>query len=398
MQLLFICSPTLAQSWQSALLASPRHYQISNPQTTLAQGEAELRKGVADVVVVDVHAESDFDQIQALAQDMPHTDWVLTGLQPQADVLLNLMRAGVREVLPGIPAGTAMAQAIERLSRKRSGAARPARKAKTLCFMSCKGGSGATFLAANLANAMASEGGHKVALLDFNLQFGDALLFISSQRAPSNVAEVAINADRLDGEFLRASMLEVRPGLFALPAPDDPSMAAEITASQIQAILHTAQNEFDVVVVDIGRTLNAAALQALDMADQVYAVLQLTLPFIRDGKRLQEVFTSLDYPNSKIHWIVNRFEKGGQLTLDDLKRSLRAQDLITVPNHYTVVADSVNQGVPVAKIAPRSPVTLALADMAAQIAPQGLAVSDAQTGLRGLFSKVFDKRTHKVVA
>lgn len=398
MHIQLVCRPKVAQSWQAPLQASPRGFRISNAFQALAQAEASLRDVPPDVAVVEVTSAQDFDRVQAIAQDLPDLDWVLVGLQPDADALLALMRAGVREVLPGEPDGVSLAQAVERLARKRGGAARPVRRAKVLCFMSCKGGSGATFLAANLAEALSDGGARKVALLDFNLQFGDALLFISSQRAPSHVAEVAANSDRLDGELLRASMLEVSPGLHVLPAPEDPALAAEVGAEHVRAILQTAQADFDYVVVDIGRTLSAVALQALDMADQVYAVLQLTLPFIRDGKRLREVFTSLDYPPTKISWVVNRFEKGGQLTLDDLKKSLKTQQLITVPNHYAVVADSVNQGVPVAKVAPRSPVTQALAEMADHIAHPGIADAAGSAGLKGLLSKVFDRRTSKVTA
>jgi pilus assembly protein CpaE len=111
-------------------------------------------------------------------------------------------------------------------------------------------------------------------------------------------------------------------------------------------------------------------LQALDQADRVYAVLQLTLPFIRDGKRLREVFRSLDYPARKIYWIVNRYEKDSQLTLEDLARTLGIEQLITLPNQYDVAAASVNQGVPVERIAPTSAITRALRELAQRIAPR----------------------------
>ena len=71
---------------------------------------------------------------------------------------------------------------------------------------------------------------------------------------------------------------------------------------------------FDYVVIDAGRSLSAVTLEALDLADHVYAVLQLTLPFIRDGKRLRDVFRSLDYPPTRSSWIVNRFQKDSQFT------------------------------------------------------------------------------------
>lgn len=395
MHIHLVCSPTAAQGWQASLRASPRSLHITSAYGSLGEAQAAIKEDVPDILVVEARKPDDFAALQALAQDLPYLDCVIVGLQPDADTLVSLMRAGVREVLPGNPDGVAVAQAVERLARKKGGALRPTRKAKILCFISCKGGSGATFLAANLAVDLAAEGKRKVALFDFNLQFGDALLFISSQQASSNVAEVARNSERLDQELLRASMLEASPGLLVLPAPEDPAAAEDVHAEHVRTLLHTAQNEFDYIVIDLGRTLNAVALQALDMADQVYAVLQLTLPFIRDGKRLQQIFTSLDYPPSKINWIVNRFEAGGQLTLHDLKRTLNIQHLSTIPNHYGVVADSVNQGVPVSRIAPRSPVTLAIHELASSITGQA-PVDSGNAGIKGMLGKFFDKHGNGV--
>jgi pilus assembly protein CpaE len=108
----------------------------------------------------------------------------------------------------------------------------------------------------------------------------------------------------------------------------------------------------------------------MDLADKVFPVLQLTLPFIRDGKRLREVFRSLDYPAHKLHWIVNRFQKDSQLTLEDLKASMGIQQVLTLPNQYEVAAASVNQGVPVERIAPNGALTKALRELAQRIAPR----------------------------
>jgi pilus assembly protein CpaE len=391
------CSSASAQGWQAALRTSPRGFIISHSAHALSESRHVILSEAPDIVIIEARAHEDFDCIMGLTQDLPDAEYIIVGTQPDADSLLKLMRAGVREVLPGQPDGLSLSQAVERLARKHGAAHRQSKKAKILCFISCKGGSGATFLASNVAVALAADGQRRVALLDFNLQFGDALMFISSQQAPSNVAEVAVNSERLDQDLLKASMLEVSPGLLVLPAPEDPSMAEDVHADHVRTILQTAQSEFDYIVIDLGRTLSAVALQALDMADQVYAVLQLTLPFIRDGKRLQQIFRSLDYPPSKIGWIVNRFEKGGQLTLLDLKKSLRIEGLHTVPNHYSVVADSVNQGIPVSRIAPRSPVTLALTEIAHAITRE--APDDhMDSGWRNLLGKLFDKRTTGVSA
>jgi len=159
------------------------------------------------------------------------------------------------------------------------------------------------------------------------------------------------------------------PGLCVLAAPDDPAHASDVTPGHVRQIVQMAREMFDHVVIDAGRSLSAVTLEALDLSDQVYPVLQLTLPFIRDGKRLRDVFRSLDYPAHKIQWIVNRFQKDSQFTVEDVKKTLAIERVITLPNHYEAVAAAVNQGVPVERIAPNSSIARSLRELAEHIAP-----------------------------
>jgi pilus assembly protein CpaE len=261
--------------------------------------------------------------------------------------------------------------AQSRQMRKRPGSAtpEPAPAGQVLALVSCKGGCGTTFVAANLAHLLTQEGRRRVALIDLNLQFGDAALFVSDGRGSSHVADVARHIDRLDTALLRSSMREALPGLWVLAAPEDPAQSVEVTRDHVRRIVELAREMHDHVVIDAGRALSPVTLQALDMADRIYPVLQLTLPFIRDSQRLRDVFRSLDYPEDKIKWIVNRHRKDGEFSTDDLKKALGVRDLITLPSHYEAVATSVNQGVPVDQLAPGSPVTRALRDLARGLLP-----------------------------
>jgi pilus assembly protein CpaE len=309
---------------------------------------------------------------------------VLVGTELSSDLLLRAMRVGVREVLPSPCPPEALAAAVQRLLRRHAPAAAKLRQGEILSFVSCKGGSGATFVAANVAHMLAGGGQRRVALIDLNLQFGDAALFVTNERPVSNVADVARNFQRLDAQLLESAMTQAAPGLFVLAAPEDPAQAGDVTPQHIKAILQLASQIFDFVVVDLGRSLTLVTLQALDRSDRVYAVLQLTLPFIRDGKRLRDVFASLDYPARKIHWIVNRHQKETQITLADLKRTLDIAEVITLPNQYEVVAASVNEGVPVDRVSPGSAIAKALRQLARDIAPDQ---EKARSGgwLSGLF-------------
>jgi pilus assembly protein CpaE len=142
----------------------------------------------------------------------------------------------------------------------------------------------------------------------------------------------------------------------------------EVKPEHIDTLLKLARNQYDFIVVDVGRNLDAQTIKALDNADMIFPVLQITLPFIRDGKRLLEVFRTLDYPKDKVHLVVNRFQKGGDIGLGDLEQSLGAKVLRTIPNHFEAAAASVNQGVPIARLARNSPITKALNEWSEQLA------------------------------
>ena len=374
-----------AHAWREALRVE-RAFEVASIVLALRDVNVIVNGSRPDVVLVETTTPQDFLALEALANAHPEIDFVLVGNELSPEFLMRAMRAGVREVLPAPAAPEDVLATLRRLLRKRapSAIAPVTQHGEVLALVSCKGGSGATFVAANLAHLLAAGGRRRVALIDMNLQFGDAALFVSSETPQSNVADVARNIDRLDADLLRASMAEVAPGLWVLAAPDDPAHAADVTPQHVRQIVELAREMFDFVIIDAGRSLSAVTLQALDLADRVYAVLQLTLPFIRDGKRLRNVFRSLDYPAKKIQWIVNRHQKDSQFTVEDLKKTLEIDQVISLPNHYEAVAAAVNQGVPVEQIAPNSTIARSLRDLAEGIAPA--AAGKARSGwLSGLF-------------
>jgi len=317
---------------------------------------------VPNVLIVDSECDgrSDLEPLERLGQIYPNMAFIVLCEQHAPDFLIQAMRAGVREVLPSPVDTETLRAALQRVRHKLGFV--PTKKGKILAFMSCKGGSGATFLAANLAYALATQSNKKVALFDFNLQFGDALLFLSDQKPATTLSDVARSIHRLDAALLASSMVNAAPNLSVLAAPEDPALGQEVKPEHIDALLKLARNQYDFVVLDVGRHLDAQTIKALDHVDMIFAVLQITLPYIRDGKRLMDVFSALDYPKDKVHLIINRYEKGGDIGMRDLEQSLGAKVLRTIPNHYTAAAASVNQGVPIAKLARNSPVTKALTE------------------------------------
>lgn len=292
------------------------------------------------------------------------------------EFLINSMRAGVREVLPSPASPEALVAAVNRVGAKLAGTAH-GRAAKVLAFMSCKGGSGATFLAANLGYQLGES--KSVLLIDLNLQFGDALSFVHEERPVATLATVAHDIGRLDASFLAASAMKVGRGFAVLAAPEDPAQAIEIKPEHVDAILEAALPQYDFILLDMPRNLDTLSIKALDRASRIFPVLQTGLPYIRNAAKLLKVFRSLGYADDKIELIVNRYEKAADIGLDSIRRTLATSRLHTVPNSYKEVSASINQGGPLATLARSNTVTRNLAEFALALDPK----SEERRGLLG---------------
>ena len=379
-----VVSPNAERAEQVAVMVRGSASGLDVASATAGPGglQVAVNGSRPGLLVLDGIELSGLDAISHYTQAHPEVETIVISAEQSPAFLLKAMQSGVREVLPTPANAQALQAAVQRVTRKRQPTA-PARQGEVFAFMACKGGSGASFLAANLAHILSGRDGRTVALLDLDLQFGDALMMLSDQRASSDVAEVSRNIARLDADLLRSAMVPVSETLSVLPAPQDLSQALEVKAAHVEAIIKQARQMFDFVVLDVGRSIDAMSLQALDMATLIFPVLQLSLPQARDAKRLRRLFRSLDYPEQKIHWIVNRYQKGGDVTLESLEQTLGSKGIKTIPNHFSGVSASVNQGVPISKLSRNNPVTRALLELAQSVAPVEGAKKDSW--LSGLF-------------
>ncbi|WP_277267646.1 AAA family ATPase [Nitrosomonas nitrosa] len=286
--------------------------------------------------------------------------------QPQ-EFLLEAMRVGIREIVPTPLNQHVLIDAVERFRQRKALAKAPLHDGQVLAFIPCKGGSGATFLASNIAYSLAAIESKRVILIDFNLQLGDASIFVQDSTPTTSIADVTRQIQRLDGSFLSSSSIHVLPNFDVLAAPEEPEKAAEIKPEHVKSLIQVAKKHYDFVILDIGCSFDAISIQCLDHADLIFPVLQQTLPFIRNAKRVIDTFYSLGYPANKIRLILNRFGKKDDITVTDVTNTLNLNVFKTVPNDYSVVAESVNQGIPVIKLARRSIVAKSLQEITREL-------------------------------
>ena len=338
-----------------------------------------------ELVIVDASGidADEADLLERLARQYPAAVLMLLTRGQQQDVLIRAMRAGMREVLQLPLVHKALHEAMDRVDIQAG--VTQMRDGKVLAFISCKGGSGATFLSTNFAYALAALAGCKVLLIDLHGQFGDATLYVSDQKPAMTLSDICAQISRMDGAFLASCLVHVTPNFGVLAAADDPGHKVDMQPEHMDRILGVARQHYDYIVLDVGRQIDALSLRALDSADAIYPVLQLALPDIRDGRRLLDIFRSLGYPGERLRLIVNRYEKGGRLRLADLEQALGAAVVHTVPNDYLAATDSVNQGIPLLQLSRTSAVARSLADLVEQVTARRVTES------RGLFDRLFSR-------
>ncbi|SEB25227.1 AAA family ATPase [Variovorax sp. YR216] len=364
-----IISPNRAHLDNMSPVLSARGHTVLTFDGGKSRMRAVVEQEQPDLLLVDGMCcdANELVLVEHVTTHHPKTAIVLLCATHTPEFLLNSMRAGVREVLPSPASAAALEAVVERVAAKLAGSNSHA-SGKVLAFMPCKGGSGATFLATNLAWQLAEH--HSVLLVDLNLQFGDALSFVSDEKPKSTIADVAREFSRLDASFLVASAVKVTPSFGLLAAPEDPSMAMEVQPEHIDAILHLAGLTYDFVLLDMSRALDTLSIRALDRAHRIYPVLQAGLPGLRNARKLLNVFKSLGYAQDKIEPLVNRFDKSGEIGAQEVRRSLGGAAHRLIADAPKEVAAAINRGIPLAQLSRSSPVVRNLGELVYALSPR----------------------------
>ncbi|AUT69230.1 AAA family ATPase [Paraburkholderia hospita] len=360
--------PARANEIGRALAAGDSRYRFHTSETSLAdlciQHDA---LDDIDLLLVDgvQMTAQDFTTLASLTSQHASLVCVMLTPDPSAEVALRAMRAGVRDVRPWPAPHEDLLRAIDEIASRIQGARRAG---KVISFVSCKGGSGTSFLAANLGFAASAAGKHAL-LIDLSQQYGEAAFLVTESTPPATIADVCMQIDRLDQGYLEACLTHVADGFDVLAGAPDPARAKEIKPEHLQRIVSLVRHRYDLVIFDVGQSISNVSIAALDLSESIFPVVQLSLPYLRGARRLLEMFRSLGYGSDRIHLVVNRFHKKGPLGLAELEKTLGQRVETVIPEDSASVSESINQGVPILRLARTSGVAKGLWEMAHCILP-----------------------------
>lgn len=227
--------------------------------------------------------------------------------------------------------------------------------------INAKGGSGASVIAANIAHILAGTSERRTVLVDLDIQFGALPLYFNL--TPRNGLVHALEVvDTLDSVALEGYIQSHHSGLDVLSSdPVDLIGPSEIPASRMETLLEVMGQAYDNIVVDLPRWIGGSTGVVLERADRVHVVLEQSIAHLRDAKRLTSMLRrEINISEGRINVVLNRYDKRNAVTLRDVREALPKYEVVTLPNDYRRVAESVNAGTPLLDLARRSPVTRGL--------------------------------------
>jgi pilus assembly protein CpaE len=301
--------------------------------STSALKQAE--ESTPDVVLmgVDLQPEDGFETVRKIVASVPGVSAVLVAVNPVPAHFRKALQAGARDLLE-VPVDkkeliAALEGAAEVSKGKRSAlqgiAAQMATQkgpkvGKRIVIFSTKGGTGKTFVATNLAAGLAQTG-KRVALVDLDLQFGDAAIALGlvPQRT---IYDLVQGYPEFDVPLLEEFMVKHSSGLSVLPAPLYPDEAEKITISDVQAVLDVIQHGYDYVVVDTPPFFEERILIALDWADHVLLIAGLDIPSVKHLKTVFRTMGLMAYPEEKLLIVMNRADSKVGLEVSEVEKHL----------------------------------------------------------------------------
>ena len=341
-------------------------------------GDAENMLSIAssdDSFVIVALSSDDDESVEQSAQLIRQArEYGLSVLLIVGDIsprtMHRIMREGVAEFAPYPEPAGALIDAIDRLRLARSSGNLPAvtttgaprRLGKVVAFYGVAGGVGASTFAVNFAWEMTlrtRREGRRVALLDFNFQYGSIATFLDVPRREA-VYELVSEASNLDQTGLTQALSTYKDKLHVLTAPRDALPLDIVSPSDVDAIISLARESFDYVVIDMPQALMNWSEKVYAAADDFYAVMEVDMRSAQNMYRFLRTLKAEDMNLNKLRFVLNRApgltDLSGKARVKRVAESLGIAFLHQIPDGGKQIINSCDQGTPLAESARSGPV------------------------------------------
>jgi pilus assembly protein CpaE len=241
----------------------------------------------------------------------------------------RLFRAGVRDVLSAPVGDEQLISAVgEAIGPSQSGQG----NGLVIAVVKAAGGVGATTLAVNLAGHFANPPKTKrgdrldamnVALLDFDLQFGDVALALDIEPRKT-ISEILRAPKRLDGHFLDGVLERHRSGVRVLAAPSTVTPLDALDGDVATSIVNVAASTHDVVILELPMAMTDWAGALMRRADHLLLVSSAAVRGVAGARRVLDTANDLSVASTRWSLVFNRLHSvlDGNDIIDQARRAL----------------------------------------------------------------------------
>jgi len=339
---------------------------LAGAAENLSDGAQAIRTSSPNVIFLGVE---DIDQgvrdVQSITASYPRVSVIACASEKNSEWILALMRAGAVEYLLRPIAQEELKQSLQKVGRFLFPKAEENAAGEIIAVYNPIGGMGTTTVAVNLAAALSDEG-TKVALVDLNLEAGDVNTFLNVNPTYT-LSSVTSNIQRLDANFLMGVMTRHASGPYVLTEPLEVDEAASITAEQVRGTMEYLRRIFRYVVVDCAGQLAGCNLAIFESAHVILFTTTLSLPALKNTKRYLNALGRKGFDRNRVKLVINRYLPKSDIQIKDAEKVLGWSVFQAIPNEYTDVVDSINKGMPVVKLLPRSPIGKAIVALAERL-------------------------------
>jgi pilus assembly protein CpaE len=293
-----------------------------------------------EVLVLDLRDQQQLPPAVAiLKRQHPTTGILLVVAQLDPALMLEAMRAGVNEIVTHPVSVPELTSAVKRLM----GTLTAGTRGEVYAFIGAKGGVGATTVAVNVATALATASSDSTLLVDLNVAFGDAAVFLGEEPRFS-VMDALEHVQRLDEAFFRGLVVKTKSGLELLGASGKP-VTGIFDATRIRALLDFTSHTRRITVLDVPRS-DTAALDSLEMATRIVLVANQELATVRNASRMAATLRQR-YGSERINLVLTRTDRRAEIGHEDIQRTVGISVRHTFPSDYRLALQAMNKGRPV---------------------------------------------------
>jgi pilus assembly protein CpaE len=240
-----------------------------------------------------------------------------------------------------------------------------ANEAEIFTFLPAVGGAGVTTLAVETSMVLlesAKRGKKSVCLVDLDFQHGACADYLDIEPR-LDLGEIEPRPERLDRQLLEIMLSYHSSGLAVVAAPNRPAEMRSFEPLVVTRLLDLVSSHFDFVVFDTPRTWFSWTDNVLLGSDKVFIVSETTVPSLRQARQLVAAIRDRLGERLEPQIVVNRFEQrmfSSGLRRTDIEKAIGASLAALIPNHYALVRESIDRGVPLSEVKPGNPISAQL--------------------------------------